>query len=162
MVMTVRSNSLEILTAVPSELEAQLIANVLREHGVEATITGAFTSQFRAHAPGMVQVLVRQPDMSVAASILAELVPPQDEPGVVDEDNDLLDEGSRPSGWARLSRWIAWTMLGWDFFWLAASVLLVAFAVAKSLSGGSTVVVLTLLLIAAALAAIFARRRGRQ
>ena len=60
------------LTTVANEVEGQLLVNILNEHGIAAMVTGGFTSQFRAEAPGTVQVVVRQDSLSLARSVLAE------------------------------------------------------------------------------------------
>jgi hypothetical protein len=64
--------TLTTLTSFPSEFESQLLVNILVEHGIPAHTTGAFTSGFRAEAPGWVRVLVRSGDLEVATTVWEE------------------------------------------------------------------------------------------
>jgi len=59
-----------LLTSVPHELAAGIIVAALEQAGVKATMTGMYTSGFRAEAPGWVQVLVAEPDLARAQEIL--------------------------------------------------------------------------------------------
>jgi hypothetical protein len=54
------------------EFEAEMIVAALNEIGIHATSTGEFVSNFKAEAPGNVQVLVRQSDLEQASKILAD------------------------------------------------------------------------------------------
>lgn len=60
------------VTAVPTELEGQLLVNVLKENGIPAVATGGYTAQFRAEAPGEVRVLVNQENLAAAQAVLAK------------------------------------------------------------------------------------------
>ncbi len=61
------------LTSVPNEMEAGIIVGALEERGIKSTMTGQFTSGFRAEAPGWVQILVAEDDLAAAQEILAEV-----------------------------------------------------------------------------------------
>ncbi len=63
-------NRAVVLTAAPTETEAEIIAAALQAQGVQAQTTGALTSGLRAGAPGGVQVMVRQADLEQAQSVL--------------------------------------------------------------------------------------------
>ena len=73
--MTVDPNSPERLTAVPSDIQAAVIVNALADRGIQATVTGSYTSGFRAEAPGWVSIVVRRMDLDSAKQALAELQP---------------------------------------------------------------------------------------
>lgn len=62
-----------LLTSVPNEMEAGIIVGALEGRGIKATMTGTFTSGFRAEAPGWVQVLVSEEDLPAAKEILEEV-----------------------------------------------------------------------------------------
>jgi Putative prokaryotic signal transducing protein len=64
--------TLATLTTVPSEFEAQLLVNVLEEHGITASTSGQYTAQFRAEVPGAVKVLVRSEDLEAAEEVVRE------------------------------------------------------------------------------------------
>ena len=70
--MTTDPNNPEVLTSVPSDLEAAAIVAALAARGVEASTTGGYTAGFRAEAPGNVNVIVRQEDLHRARQALAE------------------------------------------------------------------------------------------
>ena len=59
-------NRVAVLTTVPSEAQAEMIAAALEAEGLDARTTGALTIGFRAEVPGGVQVLVRQGDLAQA------------------------------------------------------------------------------------------------
>ncbi len=63
-------NQVVVLTAVPTEAQAEMIVAALEAQGLQARTTGALTSGLRAGAPGGVQVLVRQADLEQARAIL--------------------------------------------------------------------------------------------
>ena len=60
-----------ILTAVSSEFEAEVIANSLRELGIQAVTTGGFTTGIRAETSTDVAVLVPLQQMEDAQRMLA-------------------------------------------------------------------------------------------
>ena len=59
-----------ILTTVPTEQEAALLAAALERHGIRTQRTGDLTSGLRAEAPGEVRILVRQSDLAKAQAAL--------------------------------------------------------------------------------------------
>ncbi len=61
-----------VLALVPNEWQATLIANALRDRGINAQVTGATTAGFRAEAPGMVRVIVSKSQLEDARAALAE------------------------------------------------------------------------------------------
>lgn len=64
---------LEVLHRTPNEVEAEVIAGVLNDHGIQATTSGGYTSGFRAEAPGDVGVLVAADDLPHARELLVNL-----------------------------------------------------------------------------------------
>jgi len=54
-------------------MEAGIIVGALEEAGIKATMTGTYTSGFRAEAPGWVQILVSEEDLAAANEILEEV-----------------------------------------------------------------------------------------
>ncbi len=68
--MTIEASSLEVLVQVPNEIEATLIANDLEAEGITSVLTGVNTASFRAEAPGLVSVMVRQDDLDRARQIV--------------------------------------------------------------------------------------------
>jgi Putative prokaryotic signal transducing protein len=68
-----KSEHVALLTSAPNEMEAGIIVGALEERGIKATMTGTFTSGFRAEAPGWVQVLVADDDLAAAQEVLDEV-----------------------------------------------------------------------------------------
>ncbi len=66
-------NSPRVLLTTRNEVEAAGIVTALAACDIEASITGGFTSGFKAEAPGNVQVLVRSADLERAKQALAEI-----------------------------------------------------------------------------------------
>ncbi|MCU0961307.1 MAG: DUF2007 domain-containing protein [Pirellulaceae bacterium] len=147
--MAADDHSLATLTTAATELQAHLVANVLREHGIEAVVTGSYTSQFRAEAPGVVRVLVRQQDLPTAESILTELGSARPAPATTDAGDDEPSDVPASDVRSRLTRWSTWALLTWALLSVAGP--LVAWVATDSVSVGSTVVVITMLLLAAAI-----------
>jgi len=54
-------------------MEAGIIVGGLDERGIKATMSGVYTSGFRAEAPGWVQVLVAKEDLPAAQAVLDEV-----------------------------------------------------------------------------------------
>ena len=54
----------------PNELEAGVIVAALEEAGIKSTMSGYYTSGFRAEAPGQVQILVAQEDKARAREVI--------------------------------------------------------------------------------------------
>jgi hypothetical protein len=71
--MTDQSDSPCALLSVANEIEAAGMATALAEYGIEASVTGGFTSGFKAEAPGSVQILVRRSDLDRAKLSVAEI-----------------------------------------------------------------------------------------
>ena len=68
--MVERQGHLARLTSVRNEMEASVIVAALEEQGVQATMAGVHTAQFRAEAPGWVEVLVAEHDLPAAEAVL--------------------------------------------------------------------------------------------
>jgi hypothetical protein len=71
-----------VLVAVPNDIQAAAIVNALADRGIQATVTGSYTSGFRAEAPGWVSVVVRRMDLDLARQTLGELKPGTSDLGV--------------------------------------------------------------------------------
>jgi hypothetical protein len=71
--MTDESNSPCALVSVASEIQAAGVVSALAEYDIQASVTGGFTSGFKAEAPGGVQIVVRQSDLDRAKAALAEI-----------------------------------------------------------------------------------------
>ena len=82
--MNAQDDALANFATVQNEFEAQLLVNLLGEHGIAARTTGAFTSQFRAEAPGLVRVVVNSDNLTAARSVVEQarthFEPPVEEP----------------------------------------------------------------------------------
>jgi hypothetical protein len=61
------------LTSVRTEMEAGVIIGGLEARGIPAAMSGVYTSNFRAEAPGWVEVLVADRDLRQAESELREI-----------------------------------------------------------------------------------------
>lgn len=70
--MALDTQSPRVLVTVKSEAEAQLIAGVLDEHGIQATVSGGFLCDFRAEAPGYADVVVKNADFAAAQKVLQD------------------------------------------------------------------------------------------
>ncbi len=77
--MMVDPNAPCVLTSVANEIEAAAIATALADYGIEAAVTGGFTAGFKAEAPGLVQILVKESDLDRAKPALAEIQKDQGE-----------------------------------------------------------------------------------
>lgn len=91
--MTIDPNNPEVLVAVPNDIQAAAIVNALADRGIQATVSGSYTSGFRAEAPGWVSVVVRRMDLDLARQTLAEL---KSGTGVIDWPESDVDEASGP------------------------------------------------------------------
>ncbi|WP_339734666.1 hypothetical protein [uncultured Gimesia sp.] len=91
MTKTASNDTLMTLTTVPTELEGQLLVQLLEEHGIPATASGGMTSEFRAEAPGVVQVMVLQDRFSDARSIIEKQEASNSQSRAVDQDQDASD-----------------------------------------------------------------------
>jgi len=61
------------LTTVPTDMEASVIVAALNRAGIDATTTGGYTAGFKAEAPGVVAVMVAEPDLPMAQNTLEKL-----------------------------------------------------------------------------------------
>jgi hypothetical protein len=66
-------DSLARLTSIRTESEAGIIVGGLEARGIQATMSGVYTANFRAEAPGWVEVLVAEQDLAEAQAILKEV-----------------------------------------------------------------------------------------
>jgi hypothetical protein len=71
--MVGESSSPTALVSAANEIEAAGIVSALAAYDIEASVTGGFTSGFKAEAPGSVQIVVRQSDLDRARAALAEI-----------------------------------------------------------------------------------------
>lgn len=62
-----------VLVSVPNEIEAAAILGALGDVGIEGHALGGYTAGFRAEAPGLVQIVVRQADLERAKATLDSL-----------------------------------------------------------------------------------------
>jgi hypothetical protein len=69
------------LTSVRTEMEGGVIIGGLEERGIKATMSGVYTTNFRAEAPGWVAILVAEHDLERAKEALQEI---QDENAHID------------------------------------------------------------------------------
>ena len=63
---------LVVLATFPDEALAQMLAEALEEEDIEAMVEGGVTSGFRAEAPGMVNVLIKERDSDNARSVFED------------------------------------------------------------------------------------------
>ncbi len=61
------------LLSTNTEVEAAAIVGGLQQAGIKAVATGGYTAGFRAEAPGVVNVMVRETDVMRAQVVLADL-----------------------------------------------------------------------------------------
>lgn len=71
--MTDHPEHVALLTSAPTEMEAGIIVAALEENGIKSTMAGQTVSGMRAEAPGWVQVLVAEEDLSRAQAVLKEV-----------------------------------------------------------------------------------------
>jgi hypothetical protein len=72
--MTTKQNGqVVLLTSVPNEMVAGIVVGGLEGRGIKATMSGVYTSGFRAEAPGWVQILVAEEDLAAAQTVLDEV-----------------------------------------------------------------------------------------
>jgi hypothetical protein len=82
-----KNEHLQVLTSVPHEFEAEMIVGELQRHGIPATSTGGFVSNFKAEAPGNVRILVKQSDLEQAMELLDRVQDERDLRGGREEDD---------------------------------------------------------------------------
>jgi hypothetical protein len=61
------------LVSVPTEMEAGIIVAALEEHEIRAAMAGVTTANFRAEAPGRVDILIAEHDLFRATQVLETL-----------------------------------------------------------------------------------------
>jgi hypothetical protein len=71
--MATDDENLARLTSVRNEMEAGIIIGALEQEGIKATMSGVYTAGFRAEAPGWVEVLVAEDNLSQAQAILQQV-----------------------------------------------------------------------------------------
>ena len=71
--MACDEDKLARLTSVRTESEAGIIVGGLEERGIRAVMSGVYTTNFRAEAPGWVEVLVAEQDLPQAQAVLEEV-----------------------------------------------------------------------------------------
>jgi hypothetical protein len=81
MAMADLEENLARLTSVRTEMEGGVVVGGLEERGIKATMSGVYTTNFRAEAPGWVEVLVAEHDLERAKEALQE----------IQEENDHID-----------------------------------------------------------------------
>lgn len=67
-----RTEHIVRLISTPNEREAAVIVATLDEQGIPARMSGQFSAEFRAEAPGLVHILVAEDDLARAQEVLAE------------------------------------------------------------------------------------------
>lgn len=61
------------LATVTTDIEAGALVSALEAAGIKASSTGGYTAGFRAQAPGVIQIWVRQMDFQAARNALASI-----------------------------------------------------------------------------------------
>jgi len=110
------------LTSVRTELEAGVIVGGLEEHDIQATMSGIHTANFRAEAPGWVEVLVSEHDLPQAQAVLDEVRTAhqavdwsQVDVGQADESDD-----SEPNPWWHVFRGVCYVLVAIYLVWFAS------------------------------------------
>jgi hypothetical protein len=67
------NENLARVTSVRTEMEGSVIVSGLEDRGIKATMSGVYTTNFRAEAPGWVEVLVAEHDLARAREALVEI-----------------------------------------------------------------------------------------
>lgn len=116
--MTINQASLATLATFASELEGQIIVNVLRERGIAAT---AFASHVLPGALESVRVVVDQDSLSMARSIISEQADRQSDERLDNEDDpfpkqSLSNDAESPVVQPWLTRFGALTLLFGNLF----------------------------------------------
>ncbi len=136
-------DALATLATVSNEVEAQLLVNLLEEHGIVSTAIGGFTSDFRAEAPGAVRVVVKQDNLAAAESVLAKREP-------YDSSSEPMDDDQESTAYPpKLTRFCIWTMLLWDL--LSFAIFLVYWVLGGDLLAGLVALIVSALIGAAIL-----------
>ena len=69
--MTTDESRTSIVAQLPSEWQADILNDVLRDQGIDAQVVGGLTAGFRAEAPGLVRVIVPEEQYEAALAALA-------------------------------------------------------------------------------------------
>jgi hypothetical protein len=149
--MSSNHDTLATLATVSTEVEAQLLVNILNDHGIAAVATGGFTAQFLAEAPGVVRVQVKQDNLSVARSVLAER----------DQEHWLepADENAESAVYEpRLTRFGIRCVLIMALLYIVG--MLAAWGTGANVVGGSVAIVVALVVIAAVLTRPWLQRKS--
>ena len=83
--MTSDPDSPTVVHEAANAIEAGAVAAALEAEGIKAQVTGNFTSNFQAEAPGPVEVVVRLADAPKAHTVLEQL---ERETNALPEDGD--------------------------------------------------------------------------
>ena len=67
------TDNLARVTSVRTEYEAGIVVGGLEVRGIKAIMSGVNTANFRAEAPGWVEVLVAEQDLAEAQAVLEEV-----------------------------------------------------------------------------------------
>jgi hypothetical protein len=67
------NENLARLTSVRTEMEAGVIVGGLENRGIQATMSGVYTANFRAEAPGLVEILVAEHELAKAQEALVDI-----------------------------------------------------------------------------------------
>ena len=151
--MTSNHDTLATLATVSTEVEAQLLVNLLNDHGIDAIATGGFTSQFRAEAPGAVRVLVKQDNLSVAKSVVAEHEQARRSSETADDDTE--SSGYEP----RLTRFGIWCLLVLALISIVYN--LVVWAMGGNVTGALVALVFNVVLVAVILTPVAVEKNPR-
>jgi len=71
--MADNDENLARLTSVRTEMEGGVIVSGLEDRGIQSTMSGVYTTNFRAEAPGWVEILVAEHDLARAQAALREI-----------------------------------------------------------------------------------------
>jgi Putative prokaryotic signal transducing protein len=108
------------LTSVRTEMEAGVIVGGLEARGIQAVMSGVYTANFRAEAPGWVEVLVAERDLPRAQQALDEV---QSNVGGVDWSQVDVGEPEDPPASGELPRWMSLSL------WRSCAFFLITFYV---------------------------------
>ena len=109
------------LTSVRTELEAGVVVGALEARGIQATMSGVYTANFRTEAPGWVEVLVGEDDLGEAQAVLAEVGDEREEVdwSQVDVGQPEENEGSQRYAWFPVFRRVCLALVALYLFWIA-------------------------------------------
>ncbi len=152
--MTANRVALATLATYTSEMEGQLIVNLLRERGIAAT---AFASQFLPGALKSVRVVVNQDCLSMARSVLAEPANQQwIDPLLADDDPPPSDSFTNDTGSNVYQPWL--TRFGIRTLLIGNLIAIVGIFIYWSTGGRGVDSLVSFVVSASFVAAILARR----